>query len=474
MNQNLMASAPSATLKAPKPALDITNTVETKAESARKLENLRAKLMANRQMNPSRNMTASSNANNNSEMASHPDTPVDFTPRKSSSTNHLPKAAVANPATPTSNTRMSPSDTNMSLDALLAEGKATADAQDRAKSPTTNGSRNSLHTFQTKADQAERHPVQSLSQDLKPEVKVLGQTAEEGNNSRPSKPKDVKESNVETSKMVDNAQSTDQRAMETNIHNQKMSNKQNSTQEQQASIQGPQAIMETQPDSQGPQPTSKTSSMVALPQQTAEVLPPSKPVVKVETKTYMASAPVLTTNKVDDSNKGQYPDLELWLQITGYHNPMFREKKLKTHKLRQALVEKEKRLQEEMAELERLEAEEAAEDVSHAQFVRAQSMFVMPPPTISASAMKTVEASSKDEQMANSPVSLETKAGAKRQRSPEHSRDLQLPAGKMSRISSQTRQETENQSGQTEKQRKQKLLDQPLSSGARSNGPLAR
>ncbi|KAJ9630922.1 hypothetical protein H2203_001450 [Taxawa tesnikishii (nom. ined.)] len=60
-------------------------------------------------------------------------------------------------------------------------------------------------------------------------------------------------------------------------------------------------------------------------------------------------------------NEDYYADLELWLQITGFHDPAIRESKLKTYKIRKNLEERKRALEEEFAELERREAAEAQE-----------------------------------------------------------------------------------------------------------------
>ncbi|KAG9756641.1 hypothetical protein KCU73_g4816, partial [Aureobasidium melanogenum] len=163
----------------------------------------------------------------------------------------------------------------------------------------------------------------------------------------------------------------------------------------------------------------------------------------------------LAATKIPKEKEDEYfKDVDLWLTITGFHDTAFREQKLKTYKMRAALEEKKRALELEFAELERQEAA-AANDPSTKDYMRAVSAAYMPPPPPPASAPT-------DEQSAPltkaSPVSSQpASAGAKRPRSP--SVPVNNNREKLSRL---------NTSGRAV--RRDDLFDKPLSASASRRG----
>jgi hypothetical protein len=163
----------------------------------------------------------------------------------------------------------------------------------------------------------------------------------------------------------------------------------------------------------------------------------------------------LAATKIPKEKEDEYfKDVDLWLTITGFHDAAFREQKLKTYKMRAALEEKKRALELEFAELERQEAA-AANDPSTKDYMRAVSAAYMPPPPPPTSAPT-------DEQSAPltkaSPVSSQpASAGAKRPRSP--SVPVNNNREKLSRL---------NTSGRAV--RRDDLFDKPLSASASRRG----
>ncbi|KAG9690827.1 hypothetical protein KCU95_g7484, partial [Aureobasidium melanogenum] len=163
----------------------------------------------------------------------------------------------------------------------------------------------------------------------------------------------------------------------------------------------------------------------------------------------------LATTKLPKEREDEYfKDVDLWLTITGFHDTSFREQKLKTYKMRAALEEKKRALELEFAELERQEAA-AADGPSTRDYMRAVSTAYMPPSPPPASA-------STDEQSASltkaSPASSQpASAGAKRPRSP--SVPVNNNREKLSRL---------NTSGRAV--RRDDLFDKPLSASASRRG----
>ena len=73
-------------------------------------------------------------------------------------------------------------------------------------------------------------------------------------------------------------------------------------------------------------------------------------------------------------------EVNLWLELTGYNDPAFREKKLRPYRLRKALDERQKALDAERAELDRLLAEESGCDRNQTPYMPTSLPTLMPPP----------------------------------------------------------------------------------------------
>jgi hypothetical protein len=159
----------------------------------------------------------------------------------------------------------------------------------------------------------------------------------------------------------------------------------------------------------------------------------------------------LTPDVRTEAEDEYFKDVDLWLEVTGFHDTSLREQKLKTFKMRVALEEKKRALEREFAELERQEAA-AANDPSTKDYTRAVSTVYMPPPHLPAFA-------STDEQAVSlllkvSPaLSQPNSAGAKRPRSPSVPMDNKRE--KLSRLNTSDRAV-----------RRGDLFDKPLSASA--------
>lgn len=82
------------------------------------------------------------------------------------------------------------------------------------------------------------------------------------------------------------------------------------------------------------------------------------------------------SNKAVPNANLEATDAELWLQITGFHDEGYRIERLKTHKYRLRLEQKQKALEEEFAELERQEATPAPRTIKQ---LRSHSVLDMHP-----------------------------------------------------------------------------------------------
>ncbi|KAG9753928.1 hypothetical protein KCU63_g9374, partial [Aureobasidium melanogenum] len=163
----------------------------------------------------------------------------------------------------------------------------------------------------------------------------------------------------------------------------------------------------------------------------------------------------LATTKLPKEKEDEYfKDVDLWLTITGFHDTAFREQKLKTYKMRAALEEKKRALELEFAELERQEAA-VANDPSTKDYMRAVSTAYMPPPP--PAALAPTDQQSAPLTKASPDSSQPASAGAKRLRSP--SVPVNNNREKLSRL---------NTSGRAV--RRDDLFDKPLSASASRRG----
>lgn len=125
----------------------------------------------------------------------------------------------------------------------------------------------------------------------------------------------------------------------------------------------------------------------------------------------------LNTKSAKQQDDDYFKDVDLWLTITGFHDKTFREQKLKTYKMRAALEEKKRALEHEFAELERQEAA-TANDPSSKDFMRGASAAYMPPPALPVSTSNSFDGQSASLTKANPAPTQPASAGVKRPRSP--------------------------------------------------------
>lgn len=135
------------------------------------------------------------------------------------------------------------------------------------------------------------------------------------------------------------------------------------------------------------------------------------------------------------TNQGEYErDVELWLQLTGFHDKAYRETRLKTHRIRAQLEQKKRELEQEFAELERQEAA-AAQDPAAAKYLRSQSVLEMPPP--SHGSLTSVE-NNTTKQLTTSkpdtPFATASTGGTKRPLPPSNASTAYQPNGKFCRL----------------------------------------
>lgn len=168
----------------------------------------------------------------------------------------------------------------------------------------------------------------------------------------------------------------------------------------------------------------------------------------------LAQGATLQTRNVYDDDDYQ-KDVELWLQLTGFYDSVFREQRLRTHKRRAGLLERKRLVDQELAELEQQEAAVTREP-NTLNFMRAQSVMDMPPPNLPASAMTSVESTPGQvilPHRENNSSLAGPSAGTKRPHSPEKQPRGEQPA-KLSRLDTSVQPRSRD-----------KLLDKPLSAG---------
>jgi DNA primase len=164
-----------------------------------------------------------------------------------------------------------------------------------------------------------------------------------------------------------------------------------------------------------------------------------------------------------------FQDVDLWLNLTGFHEKVFREQKLKTYKTRLELEEKKRALELAFAELERDEAAAAANNISTVDRVPGASAFILSQSHhkgVATSKMESARAQSvpRVNSTPTQPASdranrlLSPSAKVKRPLSPSaHANNLHH-RGKMSRLNTTQRPS-----------RRDHLLDTPLSARRASN-----
>ncbi|KAH0372139.1 hypothetical protein KCU65_g1269, partial [Aureobasidium melanogenum] len=398
------------------------NIATAKVNTA-KLHELRAKLLANRQATPVKDVSnPASNVNAVSiktELQSRPQSPA-LTPNTTLTKN---KANIQTTQSkynrPTAASILSQSN---SVDALIAEGHATAAvSQCDVKNQNKTAPMKQLNTTESTTKPSSGTNLPENKSTSSPAVsRNRINTAEQSNANT-----DKSSSTVKSSESPNEQQNTI-----------------NSLTKQKPAVASP--VPEQRP--------SEDKNADATPSQRTNATKPVHP---------LSSGPLhkrnlsLATTKLPKEKEDEYfKDVDLWLTITGFHDTAFREQKLKTYKMRAALEEKKRALELEFAELERQEAA-AANDHSTKDYMRAVSTAYMPPPPPPASIPT-------DEQSAPltkaSPVSSQpASAGAKRPRSP--SVPVNNNREKLSRL---------NTSGRAV--RRDDLFDKPLSASASRRG----
>lgn len=137
---------------------------------------------------------------------------------------------------------------------------------------------------------------------------------------------------------------------------------------------------------------------------------------------------------IDAKDDEHRPDLELWLQISGYHDRAFREQMIKTHKLRTQLEGRKRKLEEEYVEIERQEAA-IVEATNSTPYMRTPSMLAMRP-SVQALPPGTENNSVTEAGTAMSGKGLISSivAGVKRSLSPSGTHHMDQPSRKTNRL----------------------------------------
>lgn len=406
-----MGNAMRTTQRPDGPKTPVNPTVKV---NAAKLHELRAKLLANRQptpvkdaLNPVNNTKAVSIKK---ESQSRPQSPA-VTPNAAlSKTKPLIQPPHSRNNRPTAASMLSQSN---SVDALLAEGHATAIiSHPEAKTQQKTASMEQLNTTD-------------------PSIKPAART--EFDASKPAKSPAQFNTAEQTIANSDKSSST---AKSPDIFNQQR-NKPNNLTIQQTNLASP--VPEQKP------PKAKTVDMTT--NQDANATKPVRSLSNGPMHKHVAKPR-------KESEDEYFKDVDLWLQITGFHDTTFREQKLKTYKMRAVLEEKKRALEREFAELERQEAA-AANDPSTKDYSRAVSAVYMPPPPPPAVA-STDEQSVPVPKISPTP-SQPASAGAKRRRSPSVS--MNHDREKLSRLNTSDRAV-----------RRDDLFDKSLSASASRRG----
>ncbi|CAD0108614.1 unnamed protein product [Aureobasidium uvarum] len=348
-----------------------------------KLHELRAKLLANRQATPVKSTSDPANNINHvavkTELQSRPQKPA-LTPKSAATKNKADlQASTSKPNRTTAASMLSHS---RSVDALLAEGHATANMSQsdiniqqktaQKKQPNT--------TDSTSKPSAAKNTAPPKLAHLSTALNTLFNTAEQ---------------------TIANSDKSSSTAKSPDIPSEQ-ENKNNSLAKQKSNPASPvpEQIL----------PNDKSLDTITNPHATKP-----KPLHPLSSGPLHKHNLSLTTKPTKETEDEYFKDVDLWLSITGFHDTAFREQKLKTHKMRAALEEKKRALEREFAELERQEAA-AANDPSTKDYMRSVSAAYMPPPALPVQ-------TSTDERSAPltkaSPVpSQPAPAGTKRPRSP--------------------------------------------------------
>jgi hypothetical protein len=376
---NAMRTTQTANAPNPRPAKPPVAMLNTA-----KLHELRAKLLANRQATPIQD--ASTSVNNakavyvKTELQSQPQGPALTANAALRKSNNVVQPPQPQNNRPTAASMLSQS---YSIDALLAEGHATATMSQLE--PNTQQKTATLKQLNTK-DSTIKPSVGSKLVASKP---AQSPTASHKHNNT------AEQTLANSDKPSSTVRSPD-------TPNQQQ-NKTNSLTKQKPNVAPP--VPEQQPLK------DKTTDVTANRQ-----INTTKPVHALSITPLQIHEPKLTPDVRNETEDEYFKDVDLWLEITGFHDTSFRKQKLKAYKMRAALKEKKRALELEFAELERQEAA-VANDPSTKDYTRAVSTVYMPPPPLPAFA-STDEQSASLLPKASPALSQPTSAGAKRPRSP--------------------------------------------------------
>ena len=348
-----------------------------------KLHELRAKLLANRQATPVKDALNPVNNTNavsvKTESQSRPQSPAVNPNPTLSSTKPLLQPPHSKNNRPTAASMLSQSN---SVDALLAEGHATA----IISQPETKNQQKTAPMEQLNTSDPAYKPAAGTKLDA----------------TKPAKSPAASHTQFNTAEQtIANSDKSSSTAKSSDLPNQQK-NKPSTLTSQKTNVASP--VPGQQP------PKDKPVDMNA--DQDANA---TKSVRSVSNGPMHKHNPDLMAGIPKDLEDEYFKDVDLWLQITGFHDASFREQKLKTYKMRAVLEEKKRALEREFAELERQEAA-AANDPSTKDYTRAVSAVFMPPPPLPAVA-STDELSAPVPKASPTP-SQPASAGAKRTRSP--------------------------------------------------------
>lgn len=386
-----------------------------------KLNELRAKLIANRQSTPvkdSANTLKNANTVNiKAESTSRPQSPAQLAnPAVNGNKNNKSdahKSQQAKQARPTAASMLSQSN---SIDALLAEGQATAQSHVKQQKTASQPNNQQKTASQPNNQQKTASQKQQHQQPARPPVVSAANSALKtaAANMPVSK---ADQSPASSHKQFNTAEQTNIKdELSSTIRSPDSTNQQNNSNASNTSAaEEPNAASS---EAGQKSPANKTIDSAA--DQSAPLLQHAvtKSPHPLSNGSLHKTSLSLNAKARRDFNEEYFKDVDLWLQITGYHDKPFREQKLKTHKMRAALEEKRRQLEREFAELERQEAA-AANDPSN-DYMRSNSAAYMPPPAAPASAMNDSDMAQLSK-LSSAPVSTPAQpvsAGTKRPRSP--------------------------------------------------------
>ncbi|KAI4848344.1 hypothetical protein E4T44_03984 [Aureobasidium sp. EXF-8845] len=384
-----------------------------------KLHELRAKLLANRQATPVQNASTSVNNANavpvKTELQSQSQSPAPTPNTALRKNNNLVQPPKSQNNRPTAASMLSQSN---SIDALLAESHATATMLQLEPS------------IQQKT--APSKQLSTKESTIKPsaESKLVASKPAQSPTASHKHPNTAEQTVANSDKSSSTVRSPDTPNQQQNKTN---------------------TLTRQKPNVTSPVPEQKLLKDKTIDMPANQQIDTTKPVHALSITPLQNHETRQTPDVRTEAEDEYFKDVDLWLEITGFHDTSFREQKLKTFKMRAALEEKKRALEREFAELERQEAA-AANDPSSKDYTRAVSTVYMPPPPLPAFA-------SADEQSASllpkaSPaLSQPTSAGAKRPRSPSVPMDNKRE--KLSRLNTSDRV-----------MRRGDLFDKPLSASA--------